>query len=191
MLRVEERFVVRELYGKGVSISEIARLTGHDRKTVRAAPSQPLLPAPRPARPRRVSKLAPYVPDLERRLADGVYNAHKLDLEIAGQGYAGKETLVRTLVQPFRAARRAPATVRFETEPGDQARVDWAYFGTIEHRGRTHRLYAFVMTPCWSRALYLELTTSLESRWFLNCHHHAFHYFDRDHLRAPLRRSER
>ena len=60
MLRVEERFVIRELYGRGVSISEIARLTGHDRKTIRAALSQPLLPAPRPARPPRASKLDPY-----------------------------------------------------------------------------------------------------------------------------------
>ena len=33
MLRVEERFVIRELYGKGVSISEIARQTGRDRKS--------------------------------------------------------------------------------------------------------------------------------------------------------------
>ena len=177
MLRVEERFVIRELYGKGVSISEIARLTGHDRKTIRAAVRQPLLPAPRPARPRRASKLAPYVPYLERRLADGVLNAHKLYLEIAGQGYAGKETLVRTFVQPFRAARRAQATVRFETEPGEQAQVDWAHFGTIEHRGRAQRLYAFVMTLGWSRAMYLEFTTSLESVWFLRCHLHAFHYF--------------
>ncbi len=50
MLQAEERFVIRELYGKGVSISEITRLTGHDRKTIRAALSQPLLPAPRPVR---------------------------------------------------------------------------------------------------------------------------------------------
>ena len=177
MLRVEERFVIRELYGKGVSISEIARLTGHDRKTIRTALSQPLLPAPRSARPPRATKLAPYVPYLEQRLADGVLNAHKLYLEIAKRGYGGKETMVRAFVQPFRAARRAQATVRFETEPGEQAQVDWGHFGTIEHRGRAQRLYGFVMTLGWSRALYLEFTTSMESVWFLRCHVHAFHYF--------------
>jgi transposase len=177
MLRVEERFVIRELYGKGVSITEIARLTGHDRKTIRAALSQPLLPAPRPARPPRVSRLAPYVPYLEQRLADGVCNAHKLYLEIAKRGYPGKETMVRAFVQPFREARRAQATVRFETAPGEQAQVDWGHFGTIEHRGRAQRLYAFVMTLGWSRAMYLEFTTSMESVWFLRCHVHAFHYF--------------
>ncbi len=170
MLRVEERFVIRELYGKGVSISEIARLTGHDRKTIRAALSQPLLPAPRPARPPRASKLDPYVPYLEQRLADGVFNARKLYLELRQRGYPGKETMVRAFVQPLREARRAKATVRFETAPGEQAQVDWGHFGTIEQHGRQRRLYGFVMTLGWSRATYLEFTTSMESAWFLRCH---------------------
>lgn len=43
MLTVEDRFVIKELYRTGVSISEIARLTGHDRKTIRRALTAPLL----------------------------------------------------------------------------------------------------------------------------------------------------
>ena len=35
MLTVEERFMIKEMYRKGVSISEIARRTGRDRKTIR------------------------------------------------------------------------------------------------------------------------------------------------------------
>ena len=35
MLALEERFMIREMYRKGVSISEIARQTGRDRKTIR------------------------------------------------------------------------------------------------------------------------------------------------------------
>ncbi len=69
------------------------------------------------------------------------------------------------------------ATVRFETEPGEQAQVDWAHFGFIEHRGRRRRLYAFVMTLGWSRAMYLEFTVSADAAWWLRCHLHAFHYF--------------
>jgi transposase len=177
MLRVEERFVIRELYGKGVSISEIARLTGPDRKTIRAALSQPLLPPPRPARPRRSCKLDPYGPYLEPRLADGVFNAHKLYLELQGRGYAGKEPMVRAFVRPLRQAHRAKATVRFEPAPGEQAQVDGGHFGTIEHQGRRRRLYGCVMTLGWSRALYLEFTVSMESAWFLRCHLHACQYF--------------
>jgi transposase len=176
MLGVEDRFVIQDLYRTGVSISEIARQTGHDRKTVRRVLTQPLLPSPRPRKPRR-RKIDPWVPYLERRIADGVLNAHKLYQEIQVQGYPGKETQVRTFVQPFRQARRAQATVRFETEPGEQAQVDWAHFGSIQHEGRQRRLYAFVMTLGWSRALYLEFTVSRELAWFLRGHQHAFHAF--------------
>jgi len=35
MLPVKRRFMIKELYRRGVSISEIARATGHDRKTIR------------------------------------------------------------------------------------------------------------------------------------------------------------
>ncbi|HET8632377.1 MAG TPA: IS21 family transposase [Thermomicrobiales bacterium] len=157
----------------------IARLTGHDRKTVRGVLARPLIPAAPPARPRRGSKLDPFAPYLEGRLAEGVYNARKLYHEIQARGYTGKETQVRAFVQPHRAAHRAAAraTVRFETAPGEQAQVDWGHFGYIDHHGRQRRLYAFVMTLGWSRAMYLEFTVSAESAWFLRCHLHAFHYF--------------
>src|SRR3712207_4548081 len=140
MLGVEECFVIRELHRKGVSISEIARLTGHDRKTVRSVLARPLIPAPRPPR-RRSCKLDPFAAYIEGRLAEGVYNARKLYRELQARGYTGKETQVGAFVQPHREARRAEAraTVRFETAPGEQAQVDWGHFGYIAHHGRQRR----------------------------------------------------
>jgi transposase len=35
MLTLEERFMIKEMYRKGVSISEIALRMGRDRKTIR------------------------------------------------------------------------------------------------------------------------------------------------------------
>lgn len=177
MLRVEDRYVIQDLYRKGVSISEIARLTGHDRKTVRAVINEPLLPV-RPDPKPRVRKIDPWVEYLQQRIADGVLNAHKLYIEIKAQGYPGKETQVRDFVQPFRQERlKQQATVRFETAPGEQAQVDWGHFGFIQHKGRRRRLYGFVMTLGWSRASYLEYTVSMELAHFLRCHVRAFHYF--------------
>jgi transposase len=173
MLKVEDRFMIKELHHTGVSISDIARLTGHDRKTVRAVIQGPLLRQRRPSAP-RASKLDPYTPSLQQRLADGVFTAQKLFHELQAQGYRGQRSLVRTFVQPFRQARAAQATIRFETPPGDQAQVDWGHFGTIEHRGRTRKLYAFLFTLGWSRASSLEFTVTLSSAVFLRCHVHAF-----------------
>ena len=161
MLTVEEHFVIKDLYRRGVSISEIARRTGHDRKTIRQRLTAPLL-AERAPRAPRACKIDPYVPYLEQRLAEGVLNAHKLFSEIVTQGYPGGESQVKAFVQYRRPARQPEATVRFETAPGQQAQVDWGSFGTIAHECRQRRVYAFVMSLGWNRMLYLEFTISME-----------------------------
>jgi transposase len=176
MLKVEKRLMIKELYLKGVTVSDIARETGHDRKTVRAALNGPACPRQQ-KRKAKARKLDPFVPYLEKRIAEGVLNCSKLAEEIRRQGYPGGRSLVKSFVQPYREARQQVATVRFETEPGQQAQVDWAHFGYIEHRGRRRRLYAFVMTLGWSRASYLEFTVSTDAAWWLRCHVHAFRYF--------------
>jgi len=175
MLNVEERFMIRSLHRKGVTISEIARRTGHDRKTVRKSINDPFESGPK-ARKTRKRKIDPYIPYLKERMAAGVFNAHKLYQEILEMGYPGKESMVRAFVHPYRPPLQAKATVRFETMPGQQAQVDWAHFGFIQHQGRQRRLYAFLMTLGWSRAMYLEFTVSTIEAWWLRCHVHAFHY---------------
>lgn len=175
MLKVEERVMIKDQYRRGVTISHIARQTGHDRKTIRAIVKGPTVSLQK--RKGRAKKLDPFVPYLEKRIQEGVLNCNKLLEEIRKRGYQGGKSLLKTFVQPYRQARQPAATVRFETEPGEQAQVDWAHFGYIEHRGRRRKLYAFVMTLGWSRALYLEFTVSTEAIWWLRCHLHAFHYF--------------
>lgn len=176
MLKVEDRFMIKDLHRRGMTISDIARTSGHDRKTIRAVLKGPVSPPPQ-KRKARTKKLDPFVPYLEKRIEEGVLNCNKLLDEIRRQGYQGGKSLLKTFVQPYREARRQEATVRFETEPGEQAQVDWAHFGYIEHHGRRRKLYAFVMTLGWSRALYLEFTVSADAAWWLRCHVHAFRYF--------------
>lgn len=177
MIEVEERFMIKDLYRRGVTISEIARQTGHDRKTIRTIVNTPLqaVTKTRQSKGRKIDSYAAY---LEKRISEGVFNAQKLYQEIVAQGYTGKDRQVRQFVQPFREARQRQATVRYETEPGQQAQVDWGSFGFIDHEGRRRRLYGFVMTLGWSRAMYLEFTVSADTAWWLRCHLHAFHYFD-------------
>ena len=122
MLAVEDRFMIKDLHRQGMSISDIARQTGHDRKTVRKALDEPLM---RPRQPRQTARyrLGPYVAYLEKRIAAGVLNASKLYDELKQQGYEGSRSHLRAFVRPFRTLRQTQATVRFETEPGEQAQV--------------------------------------------------------------------
>lgn len=175
MLRVEDRFMIKDLHRRGMTISDIARITGHDRKTIRSIVNGPVNPPPR-KRKTRAKKLDAFVPYLERRIEEGVLNCNKLFDEIQKQGYRGGKSTLKYFVQPYREARRQEATVRFETPPGEQAQVDWGHFGFIKHQGRRRRLYGFVMTLGWSRASYLEFTISTETAWWLRCHIHAFRY---------------
>jgi transposase len=175
MLRVEEWFMIRNLARKGLSISEISRRTDKDRKTVRKAIQSQSPPQCRSRQPkgRKIDAFKPY---LEKRLAEGVMNAEKLYREILTLGYKGRPRSVRRFVQPYRQPRTQQATIRFETEPGEQAQVDWGCFGFIEHQGRRQRLYCFIMTLGYSRAMYIEFVTSSDEAVFLRCHIHAFRY---------------
>lgn len=93
MLGVETRFMMKDMYRRGLSISAIARQTGHDRKTLRKAITGELLVTRRKALPRG-RKIDPYTDYLQRWMADGVYNARKLYREIQAQGYGSVRTCV-------------------------------------------------------------------------------------------------
>ena len=168
-----------DMYRKGVSISEIARQTGRDRKTIRKAVKGSLQAAKRKTRrsPKRERKLSPYEGYLKARMGEGVYNTRKLLRELRERGYTGGLTQLIVYVQPYRPKHDEPAVMRFETEPGQQAQVDWGSFGDIDYEGRQRKLYVFVMTLCWSRAMYVEFTVSGTTDWFIRCHQHAFEYF--------------
>lgn len=77
VLVVETRFMIKELYRKGISISEIARQTGRDRKTVRNAIKGELIVKRKPAEPARPRKLDAHTAYLQHRMSEGVYNARR------------------------------------------------------------------------------------------------------------------
>jgi transposase len=71
MLDLEERFMIRDLYRKGVTVSEIARRTGRDRKTIRKIISSELTPKPTRRQRKQATKLTPYEGYLKQRIGEG------------------------------------------------------------------------------------------------------------------------
>ena len=88
MIQGEGWYMIRELLRQGLPVSEIARRTGHDRKTIRKIRDDPVHP-PRQERHKRGSKLDPYKPYLAERAGIGVLNAVKLLHEVRRQGWEG------------------------------------------------------------------------------------------------------
>ncbi|MCL6450442.1 MAG: IS21 family transposase, partial [Acetobacteraceae bacterium] len=164
---------IYDLKAQGRSIRGIARAVGASRNTVRKYLRSPGLPQPKPRR-RRVSKLAPYFEYVQQRLAQGVWNCVVLLRELKARGYPGGYTILKDYVKPFRRPRQPVATARFETQPGEQAQVDWGCFGYTAVDGRKRRLWAFVMVLSWSRWMYLEFVSRVDLATFIRCHLNAF-----------------
>jgi hypothetical protein len=67
--------------------------------------------------------------------------------------------------------------MRFETEPGYQAQVDFGEFQVAEADGSVKKLYLFSMILGYSRRMYGELVERCDLPTFLDCHIRAFTYF--------------
>jgi transposase len=136
MLNVEEWLLIRDLYSRGFSISEISRETGYARETVRNYLNKKTSPEPQ-KRPTRSSKLDPYKPYLIEKLNEGPYTAARLFREIKEIGFDGEMTIVKDFVRKIRPKQGVPAILRYETKPGIQSQVDWGELGTVEVDGKS------------------------------------------------------
>ena len=170
---------MKELYqmkGEGQSIRGIARELGLSRNSVRKYLRCEGVPQAKP-RPRRRSKLDPYTGYIDGRLSDGLDNCVALLRELRGLGYQGGYSILKEYVKPRRRPRQSRATVRFETDPGEQAQVDWGSFAHVGQDRRKRRLWLFVMVLGWSRAIYVEFVRRADVATFMGCHLRAFEYF--------------
>ncbi len=157
-------------------MTDIAGVTGCDRKTVRKWLLQPGPPRYGPRAP-RPSKLDPYKPYIAQRLSAGVWNAIVLLRELRQQGYPGGYTILKDFLHPKREAARAVAVRRFETPPGRQAQVDWGHLGWVEHDGHRQPVWGFVCTLGFSRAMYADVATDQRLETLLRLHEAAFAQF--------------
>ena len=98
---------VQQRKDTGQSKSAIALELGVNRKTIGKylAAQQP--PAYRPRLGRR-TKLAPYLPYLRQRWAEGCHNSSMLYRELVARGYTGAETRVKEAVRPWRSSLPPP-----------------------------------------------------------------------------------
>jgi transposase len=165
-----------ELAGEGQSIHGIARSLGISRNTVRKYLCCPQVPTPQP-RPRRGSKVDAYEPYIRQRLAEGVENCVVLLREIRAQGYSGGYTILKEFVKPCRLPRIPQATMRYETEPGEQAQVDFGRFRYLAPDDQERWVWAFVCVLSWSRALYVEFVDRADTPSFIRCHVNAWEHF--------------
>jgi len=175
MLRGGVVRTIYEMHGQGQSIRAIAAATGVSRNTVRKYLRSPGVPTAK-KRGKRGSKLDAFKPYVQQRLAEGVENCEVLLRELKARGYEGSSSTLKAYVHPLRRAASPKVTMRFETEPGEQAQVDWGEFRYQTPEGGRRKLWCFVMVLSWSRAMYVEFVPKADTTTFIRCHLNAFAY---------------
>ena len=168
--------MLRDLFNQELSISEIARRTGHSRGTVRKYLVSPVPPAPQ-KRQKKPSKLDDYKEYIAARLQEYPLSAKRIYREIQEKGFTGKYTIVKDFVREVRPRTSVAAVYRYETKPGIQSQVDWAECGRIDIDNQSRKLYCFTMVLGYSRMRYIEFTLNIDVHTLIQCHLNAFHYF--------------
>lgn len=126
----------------------------------------------------RPSLVDPFLPFLKDSLAryPGL-SAARLHQMVRERGYSGSAGHFRAIVAQHRPRRPAEAYQRLRTLPGEQAQVDWAYFGKHPIGDTPRSLWAFVMVLSASRMLFVRFFFGQVQSLFLQGHQHAFAFF--------------
>lgn len=178
MICKEDALDIIALKKRGLSNRRIARKLGMDPRTIKkyaSAPDKAFLP--RVSR-HRESKLDPFFGNIEAWLnEDPHYSATWVFDRLKPMGYSGCYEMVKRQVRRLKAERTRVAYLRFETEPGLQAQVDWGEFLWDRPDGTSIRFFLFAMILGYSRMQYCELVERCDLTTFLDCHIRAFEFF--------------
>jgi len=93
------------------------------------------------------------------------------------RGYGGGPDHFRHIVSLHRPRPAAEAYLRLRTLPGEQAQVDWGYFGKLGIGRAERTLWGFVMVLSYSRHIFLRFFFGNAMANFLRGHVGAFEVF--------------
>ena len=178
MTSKEDVLDIMTLKRRGLSDRRIARQLGLDRRTVKKIVADPERAfGPRRSGP-RTSKLDPFRGNVKDWLdEDPHYNAVWIYDRLKPMGYTGGYDILKKLVRGMKAEKTRVAYLRYESEPGRQAQVDWGEFECMLTNGASRIFYLFAMILGYSRQLYCELVEKCDLTTFLDCHIRAFEFF--------------
>ena len=177
MLRNGALFMLHQLHKDGLSISEIARRSGLDRKTVRKYLRRGLKAPVYGPRAPRPQLLDPYREYLQGRIKTfPTLRGRRLLREIHALGYPGSYTRLTDFLREIRPPKDSGFEHRFETAPGVQAQVDFAHFKVrfSEDPEQLRVVWLFSMVLGFSRYLVGQFETSQHLAVVLRCHLQAF-----------------
>lgn len=171
-LDIYEKVRIYQMDDTKPNYSEIARRHDCDPRTVKRYYSNEQKPERK--KTKKPSKLDPFKDIVEAKLDLGV-SAIGIYHFIRKKGYNGKYTILRTYARELKETKRKKATIRFETNPGLSAQVDWKEdFSLHTKGGKKITFQIFLMILGYSRYKFLEATFSREQNVLFDCMSRGF-----------------
>ena len=189
MLKVEDYEQIRRMYYiNGKSQRDVARETGHSRRTVKQAVENAQPTGYRQKASRASPVLGPYQAALKALLEENAHlprkqrrTVHKICEVLKTQGYRGAESTVNTYAWKWKQARNRPEVyLPLEYDAGMDAQVDWGeaevdMLGEGQQYERV-RVQLFVLRLCYSRRIFVRAYPNQRQEAFFDGHAQAFQH---------------
>lgn len=167
---------MKQLQKEGIKpkYSEIARMYNCDYRTVKGYYENTEKEKERKQKPSKLDSYKQTIDDkMDRKCS--YYSIYKF---IEKQGYEGKYTILADYCRKRKDEETKKATIRFETNPGLQAQVDWKEEMTLHTKsGDSITFNIFLTLLGYSRKKYIELTLDRAQDTLMSAMIRSFEYF--------------
>jgi len=174
MIGVAMYITIKSLWERHKNKSLIARLTGHDWKTVaqkiKEIEAGKEYPKKKP-HPRILDFHKEQILEWLEDNLSGVRIHEKMQEKGVKVGYSTVKDYI------CKIKRRDNIFIRVHTLPGEEAQVDFGYVGYTLYQGKKRKTWVFNMRLSYSRLDYYEVVYDQRVETFIRCHINAFNYF--------------
>jgi len=174
MIGVAMYITIKSLWEKHKNKSLIAKMTGHDWKTVakriKEIEAGKEYPEKKP-HPRILDSHKEQIMKYLEENLSAVRTHEKLQEEGVKVGYSTVKDYIGTI------KKRENIFIRIHTLPGEEAQVDFGYTGYTPYQGKKRKTWVFNMRLSYSRLDYYEVVYDQRVETFVRCHINAFTYF--------------
>ena len=174
MISEEMKITIKTLYEKGYNKSQISRMLKIDRKTVRAKLKESDEGLSK--KKIRPTILDPYKEYIKIEANKGIQAKRIYHDLIRDYDYKGSYDTVKKYIHSIKEDNSKVYMV-LNTQPGEEAQVDFGYIGFLNINGKRKKAWIFVMTLSYSRYMYVQIVFDQRVQTFINCHKNAFKYF--------------
>ena len=170
------KFMLKENPEANINCSKLARIYGCDRRTVSKNIDAVKNNIP-PPKTNRTKKTDGFESIIEEKVKTGAPAIAICNYLKKHHGYTGSYTIIKDFIRNLNTEKQKQAVIRFETNPGFQAQVDWKeslVFKTMN--GDTIKFNVFLLILGFSRTKFLYVTESKDLNTVEQCLVKAFKY---------------